>query len=264
MYKALIIDDERPARQAIFALGKWEKYNVAPPMEASNCIAALAIIEEIHTDIVFLDISLPVMDGIEFIKRVAPNNPSIKFIVISGYDKFEYARQSIRYGVVDYLLKPVVEEELERALERVVALLDVETGQKRLSETGILGTEQARGSDDENWPSKEKVIAEIIDYIEANYAREINLNMFSQRYHLTKEYLSRCFKEVVGFGIYEFVTETRMKKAKKLLMDPQAKIRVVAEQVGYNDQNYFSRAFKKYTGVHPSEFKSGRKDEDAL
>ena len=267
MYKALIIDDERPARQVILALGKWEKYGIEPPMEVSNCIDAMAILEQHQPDIVFLDMYLPIMDGIEFLKKIAPKNLNTKFIVISGFDEFEYARQSLRYGVVEYLLKPVVEEELERALARAVYLLDAGIGQ--ISITEMEGGAHAFAADefsDKNPNGKgnnikfhatmEDIADEIRDFIEANYAEDINLDMFSRRYYLTKEYLSRCFKEVVGCGIYEFATTTRMRKVKELLRDTDLKIREIAGIVGYSDQNYLSRAFKKHFGTYPSEYRT--------
>jgi len=268
MYKALIIDDERPARQVIIALGKWEKYGIETPGEVSNCIDALAVMEEIRPDIVFLDMYLPVMDGIEFLKKMAPVYPNTKFIVISGFDEFEYARQSLRYGVVEYLLKPVVEDELERALARAVYLLDTgieqineeEWDHKKL-EADAKGLNESGKSTGIN-ASMEDIADEIRDFIESNYATEINLDMFSRRYYLTKEYLSRCFKETVGCGIYEFVTLTRMSKVKELLRDTDSMIRDIAAMVGYNDQNYLSRAFKKNYGMYPSEYRAVIKHEN--
>jgi len=266
-YKALIIDDERPARQVIIALGKWEKYGIEPPMEVSNCIDAMTILEQQQPDIVFLDMYLPIMDGIEFLKKITPKNNNTKFIVISGFDEFEYARQSLRYGVVEYLLKPVVEEELERAMARAVYLLDAGIGQISIAEMEsrdpVCSAEDPDGKDNniEFRATMEEIADEIRDFIEANYAEDINLDMFSRRYYLTKEYLSRCFKEVVGCGIYEFVTITRMSKVKELLRDTDLKIGEVARVVGYNDQNYFSRAFKKHFGTYPSEYRMMIKQE---
>jgi len=261
MYSALIIDDERPARQVIIALGKWEKYGIMPPLEASNCIDALAVMEKKQPDIVFLDMYLPVMNGIEFLKAAAPSYKKTKFIVVSGFDEFEYARQSLRYGVVEYLLKPVLEDELERALARAVYMLDADIEQLGDDDYGErFKHEAAEGGDPYRsfgmHSSMEDISEEIRDYIETNYASEINLDMFSQQYYLTKEYLSRCFKEIVGFGIYEYVTRTRMSKVKVLLRDTDAMIRDVAAAVGYNDQNHFSKAFKKYFGMYPSQYRA--------
>jgi len=252
MYKALIIDDERPARQAIIALGKWEKYGVEPPLEASNCFVALEMMEKYKPDIVFLDMRLPVMDGLSFLEKAAPAYKNTKFIVISGYDDFTYAQKSLRYGVMEYLLKPVMEKELEQSLARAAAFL------------AMSGEMPEKESMPEKIPglSKKSMVAEISSYIEQNYAGDISLSMFSRRYYVTKEYLSRCFKEVVGCGIYEFVTETRMKKAGELLQDTDDKIQAIAEMVGYKDQNYFSRAFKKFYGDYPSKYRAKKRTEE--
>jgi len=244
MYKALIIDDERPARQAIIQLGQWDKHGIAVPMETFNCISAFSMMEENPPDIVFVDMYLPVIDGLAFLQKATQHFPNTKFIAVSGFDKFEYARQAFRYGVVEYLLKPIIEEELDQAISKAVGLLNA----MQSHAPPMQGIHQ-------NITIMDTVATEILDYILMHYSAEINLTMFSQQYCLTKEYLSRCFKEKTGYGIYEFVTKTRMEKAKALLDTSDIQIRVIAEMVGYQDQNYFSRAFKKFYGVHPSKIR---------
>ena len=98
-------------------------------------------------------------------------------------------------------------------------------------------------------------IYKIKEYIDGNYFKEITLNQFSDRFYVSKEYLSRLFKEEFDIGIYEYVLKVRMESARMMLTGPEIKVQTVAEQVGYNDQHYFSKAFKKYYGVAPSELR---------
>ena len=257
MYKALVIDDERPARQAILALGDWEKYGIAPPFEASDSMVALALMEKKRPDIVFVDMYMPVIDGLGFLEKSAHSNSGTKFIVVSGFDDYEYLRQSFRYGVMEYLLKPIVAEELDNVLSRAVEELDAEKEGRKNSKARTVDAMQKHTER----ISTMEMLAETKAYIEKNYFNDINLNMFSERFFVTKEYLSRCFKNAVGCGIYEYLTATRMKKAEELLRCTDGKIRTIAECVGYRDQNYFSRAFKNFYGVHPTQYRIKAKKE---
>ncbi|WP_440321353.1 response regulator [Laedolimicola sp.] len=86
---------------------------------ASNGIGALQMIEAEHPDLVLTDIRMPGYDGMELLKRARIQNPDMEFIIISGYSHFEYAQTAIRYGVSDYILKPVNEEALNATLQKV-------------------------------------------------------------------------------------------------------------------------------------------------
>ena len=116
MYKALIIDDEKPVQIAIQKLGHWRQYHMDPPQLAVNGKDGLSAMREFHPDIVFVDMNMPVMDGASFLMKASQEFPASQYIVVSGYDQFSYAQQAIRYGACEYLLKPVVEEEYRKQL----------------------------------------------------------------------------------------------------------------------------------------------------
>ena len=115
MYKALIVDDEKPVRTAIAALGKWAAFGIETPAAASNGMEGLACMRELHPDIVFVDMRMPVIGGPEFLKQASDEFPQSKYIVVSGHNEFSYAKIALQNGALDYLLKPVVEEELNLA-----------------------------------------------------------------------------------------------------------------------------------------------------
>lgn len=126
MYQALIIDDETPVRQAVRALGEWEALGIAPPAEAPDGQSGLDIMAGRKIDIVLVDIKMPVMDGMEFLKLATAKFPDTKYIIVSGYGEFNYAQKAIGFHVVDYLLKPIVCEQLNQALKNTVQALDRE------------------------------------------------------------------------------------------------------------------------------------------
>jgi two-component system response regulator YesN len=92
-------------------------------------------------------------------------------------------------------------------------------------------------------------------YIETNYHHEISLRLLSERFYLSKSYMIKMFKEEFGFGIYEYVLTLRMERAAMLLKETHIPVQKIADEVGYNDKAYFSKAFKTYYGVIPTEYR---------
>lgn len=105
--KVLIVDDEHLIRNLIRMRIDWEREGFEIAGEASNALEALELVERQRPDILFTDIYMPNIDGIELSRRVLEKHPRIKIVVVSGHDEFEYAQQSIKIGVFDFLLKPI-------------------------------------------------------------------------------------------------------------------------------------------------------------
>ena len=117
--KVLIADDELKVCRLIQHLVDWDVLGLEIIGIANDGRAALEMVHEKMPDIVITDIRMPVYDGLELIRRSKEVKSDINFIVISGYSQFEYAQQAIKYGVKDYLLKPLKKRELEQALEQI-------------------------------------------------------------------------------------------------------------------------------------------------
>ena len=99
------------------------------------------------------------------------------------------------------------------------------------------------------------LIKKAVDYIENNYSKDISLDDISQELNLSTYYFSKLFKEEKGENFIEFLTMTRIQKAKELMKDATRSIKEISSSCGYSDPNYFSRIFKKYTGLTPTEYK---------
>ncbi len=100
---------------------------------------------------------------------------------------------------------------------------------------------------------KVEIIETVKDYINENYQEDISLDDLAEYISFSKYYLSKLFKEVEGINYKDYLIKVRMEAAKTRLKRGD-KIKVVACEVGYSDRNYFSRAFKKYTGISPGKF----------
>lgn len=101
-------------------------------------------------------------------------------------------------------------------------------------------------------------VADIKEYIDRHYFEDIKISMFTERYFLSREYLMKLFKQQFGFGIHEYVQKVRMEKAKELLNDSELKIQEISEMLGYKDKNYFSKAFRNYYSISPTEYRMTR------
>lgn len=120
MYKVLLADDERIIRDGISSIIKWQELNLSLIGAAKNGIEAYELIKEHQPDIVITDIRMPGLDGLQLIEKTREGYPTIKFIVLSGYNEFEYAREAMKYGVKHYLLKPTDDQKLSQVLCEVI------------------------------------------------------------------------------------------------------------------------------------------------
>lgn len=126
MYRILLVDDEALIREAVSENVKWEKYGYELAGSCENGKEVLEFIKKTPVDVVLTDICMPYMDGMQLSQKLSEEYPSVKIIILSGYDDFEYAKQAIRYGVKEYLLKPITAEEMGDVLITLKEELDKE------------------------------------------------------------------------------------------------------------------------------------------
>lgn len=143
MFKVLIVDDEPMAIEAIKLAADWRELDLVICGECSNGIDALNIAKEKRPDIIITDVEMPIMNGIELAKRVIEEvSPDIKFIIVSGYNQFEYAKGAIKLGVQHYILKPVFKDDLTDVLLQILPSIEQN---KQLEKIGSLSSEYEIG-----------------------------------------------------------------------------------------------------------------------
>ena len=126
MKKIVFVDDEQDIRQSISQLIDWQAFGFELVGEASNGQEALSLIEMTHPDVVLTDIRMPIMDGLALGHAIREFDPTIKIILLSGYDNFQYAQSAIRLNIYAYLLKPVSIQELEEVISSISQAIDAE------------------------------------------------------------------------------------------------------------------------------------------
>lgn len=119
MLKVLVVDDEKLVRQMVIRCIDWEAVGLEIVGEASSARMGMELVESLRPDIVFMDVRMPGMNGLECGRKIIEKHPEIKIMILSGHDEFEYASEGIKIGVFDYLLKPVNAEELRKAAVKV-------------------------------------------------------------------------------------------------------------------------------------------------
>ncbi len=238
MFRVMLIDDERAIRGLLKALIDWQRFSMELVGEASSGIEAINIIDELKPDIVFVDIKMPFMNGIDFTHLALERYPNIKIIILTAFSDFNYARQCIGIGICSYILKPINPEEIHEVLKKIHGQLQAAVP---------LDEEQLCS------PSADTA-GRIKNYILQNYTEpDLNLTSTAHAFGLNASYVSRLFKSSYNQSFVDFLLSCRMEKA--LLLATQKRfLYQTAAEVGIPDPNYFSRCFKKYTGKNYSEF----------
>lgn len=401
MYKLLIADDEARIRKGLRNALDWNELNIEVVGEAEDGEMALEQIEKLNPDLIFLDICMPFLNGLELIERLKETGPNCIIIIITGHDEFEYMHEALKLKVFDYLLKPVENDALRDTVDKAVQeirkneegkiYLDWTSKQldknihvlrqtflnnwfkgnftyeeliselnffkfKLHSNIGIIVIKVIERLNYEvyskNWDKEllnfaitnialevmnefkaeityidednniviisdasnisqwiaigseietkiydylhctvileQKVIdggiLEVVNtykdivlnikkiaaykpivllairYIDTNYyVNDLSLGSVAEKFNVSSSYLSKLLKQETGLSFIDYLTMYRIKKSISMMNDPKLKIYEIAQAVGYNNQHYFCKAFKKVMGFAPTEFRGGNR-----
>ena len=235
--KVLLVDDEIIIRQGFRQLFDWEAHNCEVVGEAADGMEALSQIDALNPDIVTMDINIPIMNGLKVIQLSRMKHPETAFIIVSGYDDFAYCREALRLQITDYILKPVDYEEFGVCIDN----LKIAMFQKKASV--------------ESDGQEERIINKIVRFVQSHLAEEISLSVLAEEFHFSTQYVSQLFKNEIGVNFLTYLTNIRMEKAKKLLLNTDLPIAEISEQSGYGDYRVFTKVFKKSEGVTPSQYR---------
>ena len=126
MYKVLVIDDEPAIRNTLIKLISCFNVEYEIVGEAVNGLQGLTLIKEKKPDIIILDVKMPEIDGIALLEKIRKQNINCKVIILTAYDNFSYARDALKLSALDYLLKPVKREDLQKVLNKAALMIKKE------------------------------------------------------------------------------------------------------------------------------------------
>lgn len=130
MYKLMLVDDEEEVRKGIMDEVDWERYGFTVVGEAENGKDALEIAEAVIPDVVITDIKMPFMDGLQLSSELKKLYPTVKILILTGFDEFQFAQQAIKLHVDEYVLKPVLSKDLTNILMKMKTQIDDEVAKR--------------------------------------------------------------------------------------------------------------------------------------
>ena len=244
-FRVLVVEDEAAIRENIVKKIMEAHSGFEIVAQAHNGAAALERLKSTAVDLLVTDIRMAVMDGLELVESVYYRYPEMRMIIISGYNEFEYARQALRFGVSEFLLKPVDSVELRNALTRVYERLQEDDAEAFADLAGM--------------PEKEarvQLAESAAEYYRMHYLKHPSLEQVAERLRVSPAYLGRAFKDQFQVSPSKYLFDLIMNQAKKILDErPDLMVKEIASMLGYDDQCYFSRAFKKLSGMSPLEYR---------
>lgn len=246
--RVLIVDDE-----PLILNGLVKIIGEAAPLgtevfKANNAFEAQDLMKDYMPDVTVTDLHMPEKNGFELIEEAKDRGLCDRFIILTGYDEFEYVRKALRTGVVDYLLKPIDKNE--------IAILLAHIEQELPSEADTECSGHAK---------------RILAYTKTHYMYDLSLDHLAELMNLHPNYISSLFKKVTGDTFVSYLNAYRIHEAQKLLRSQrELSVYAIGKKVGFENKHYFTKVFKKYTGVTPGvyreegEGKRNNTDDDGI
>lgn len=262
MYKVLIADDEQIERMALAR--KIEKYYGDRVIISQACDGreAVQVFSAEQSDIVIMDISMPELNGVMAARQIREISNRCSIIFLSAYDDFNYARNAIKVKALDYLLKPCEISDLLAVMDMALHLADdFYAGQRQIKQAEACDStdEDSEGqihSEESLSEGSELAVAQRMkNFVTDHYMEDISMQEAARIMGYSDAYFSKLFKQYFNQNFTAYLTEYRIREAKKLLTNSAVSIKDISRMVGYADSNYFAKIFKRIEGVIPSKYR---------
>ena len=242
--KLLIADDEEIIRNGIAKYVQLHTDRFDKIFLASNGQETIDIIFRNKPDIMLLDVQMPVKDGITVMEEADRADILPYTVILSGYDDFRYCQQAIRFGARDYLLKPVRSSDILQKLNKVADEM-----------FGVVKPEI-----EDTGREKNRLVDQAMEYMVEHYYENSTLADVAQTVGITAGYLSTLFSQKLEKNFVDYLNELRISHACTYLKQNYLKTYEIAYKVGFRDEKYFSKVFKKITGQSPSEYRKANRE----
>lgn len=245
IFKVVLIDDEPWAIDDMrYFLGAHKDFEIVQSFSGAD--KAWEYIKNNPVDVVFTDIKMNNTTGLELAEKAKSENLKTKFVMVSAYDEFSYALKALHIGAVDYLMKPLTEQSINQAADKIRniynAALNAEECYRLPEVAGISGN-----------------FKELIEYLENNYMLQMKMGDVAKRFNISESYCTQLCQKYYQMGYSRILTKIRMENALRLLKNEKLEIKEIAVLAGFDDYAYFNRKFKKYFNMTPNQMRMRNK-----
>ena len=237
--KLLVADDEEVIRRGVAKYIRLHTDRFDKIYEAENGQEAIDLLLKYQPDILLLDVQMPLKNGLDVMKEAERAGLHPIVVILSGYDEFKYAQQALRFGAKEYLLKPARASDILKCLNRLV--------------DDSLGLEEPCVQEEENGTNQ--LVKRAKEYIAEHYMENITLSDTAEILGITGGYLSTLFQKSLQCGFIDYLNRVRIERACCYLEQNYFKTYEIAYKVGFRDEKYFSKVFKKVMGMSPKEYR---------
>lgn len=256
LLKVVIVEDEEIVRKGLTYSLNWLDMECIVVGTAKDGAEGLEVIRKECPDVVLTDIRMPKMNGLKMLEA-ALKERHFYALVLTSYSEFELARMAIHMGVADYLLKPVDEEELRAALEKIRRQIDHDSRYEKIEK---ISREKILAADDD-WKifesaehSMNPYVKATYELIKARYKEKLSIQFVADSLGISTSYLSRKLKAELNTTFVDLLNQYRIQKALGLLTKGTMRIYEISDELGFSEYKHFCAVFKKYTDVTPTEF----------
>lgn len=242
--KLLIADDEEVIRRSVAKYIKLHTDRFDKIYEAENGQEAIDILVQHQPDILLLDVQMPVKNGIDVMREAERAGLHPIVIILSGYDEFKYAQQALRLGAKEYLLKPTRGSDILECLNKLADEF-LEEDKQKMPEEGV---------------QTNQTVERAVEYIKEHYMENITLNEVAEKVGISSGYLSTLFNQNLQCGFIDYLNSVRIERACCYLEQNYFKTYEIAYRVGFRDEKYFSKVFKKLMGMTPKEYRGLKRE----
>ena len=262
MIRLLIADDEALERETLadIVARRFEHEVTIETAENGRKAADTAVLW--GADLILMDIEMPGMNGLEAAEQIRKRDKNCSIIFLTAFDEFNYAKRAIAVRAMEYLLKPVEDQELVAVLEEAVRIAeeqetDREAGEKKSAEqiSAERDCHEDTADTERSRIRLQAVAGNIQAFIEHNYMDDISLQTVAEAMNYSDAYFCKIFKQCFDKNFIVYLSEYRVARAKELLGDVLINVKDVSQKVGYRDSNYFAKVFKRIAGVTPTEYR---------
>ncbi len=248
MITVALIDDDKLVRMGLKTMLPWKNYNMAVVGEAQNGKSALDLVAKNKIDLVFIDLEMPGMFGIDVLKRIKEISPNTQCVILTMHQDFSYIQKALRLNVLDYIIKAELNEgTFDEVLLQIKSRFDKARNKENVS-FDIVSTEEHSFEITQS-------IQQAIDIVSEDWSVYISTTEIAKRVHMSRSYFCTCFKHIVGTSFHSYCKNNRIEYAKQLLLTTKKSITSIAVKSGFTDEKYFSSVFKTHVGKSPSDFR---------